>query len=186
MTDVQGLRPFLALHTRAPSAHCTYVVRDGVVRSGLDQIDLENVWRGDGARIWRAVAAYACDAEIANDAVSEAFAQALGRADEIRDPLPWLWRTSFRLAAKELRARRRADTPRREGSYELPEPLDDVFRAFGRLSPNQRAAVPLHDYADRPTAEVARTLGMSPATVRVHLSQRRRRLRRLLEERRDD
>jgi DNA-directed RNA polymerase specialized sigma24 family protein len=39
----------------------------------------------------------------------------------------------------------------------------------------------VHDYADRPTKEVAATLGVSMATVRVHLSQGRRRLRALLE-----
>jgi RNA polymerase sigma-70 factor, ECF subfamily len=146
------------------------------------QPDLELVWRTDGARIWRAVAAYACDADVANDAVSEAFAQALGRIEEIHDPVAWLWRTSFRLAVKELRARRRADAHAPEGVYDPPEPLDHVFRAFERLSTNQRAAVLLHDYADRPTSEVAANLGMSPATVRVHLSQGRRRLRGILKE----
>ena len=157
-------------------------MREGVVASGPDQRDLEVVWRTDGARIWRAIAAYACDADVANDAVSEAFAQALGRIEEIRDPVAWLWRTSFRLATKELRARARASVLQQEAAYDLPEPLDDVFRAFERLSPNQRAAVLLHDYADRPTAEVAETLGVSAATVRVHLSQGRRRLRGILKE----
>lgn len=146
------------------------------------RVDLELVWRSDGARIWRAVAAYACDAEVANDAVSEAFAQALARIDDIHDPVAWLWRTAFRLAVKELRARRRTDVTPPAAVYELPEPLHEVFRAFERLSPNQRAAVLLHDYADRPTAEVAATLGMSAATVRVHLSQGRRRLRGILKE----
>jgi len=153
-----------------------------VVFAVHDQRDLELVWRTDGARIWRAVAAYACDADIANDAVSEAFAQALARIDAIHDPVAWLWRTAFRLAVKELRARRRADVSPPEGAYDLPEPLHEVFRAFDRLSPNQRAAVLLHDYADRPTSEVAATLGMSAATVRVHLSQGRRRLRGILKE----
>jgi RNA polymerase sigma-70 factor (ECF subfamily) len=147
-----------------------------------DQQDLELIWRTDGLRIWRAVAAYACDADVANDAVSEAFAQALARIDGIHDPVAWLWRTAFRLAVKELRTRRRTDEVAPEGAYDPPEPLYEVFRAFERLSPNQRAAVLLHDYADRPTSEVAATLGMSRATVRVHLSQGRRRLREMLKE----
>jgi DNA-directed RNA polymerase specialized sigma24 family protein len=37
-------------------------------------------------------------------------------------------------------------------------------------------------YVDLPTREVARILEMGQATVRVHLSQARRRLRALLEE----
>jgi RNA polymerase sigma-70 factor (ECF subfamily) len=158
------------------------VTREEVVFEVQDQRDLELVWRTDGARIWRAVAAYACDADVANDAVSEAFAQALARIDEIHDPVAWLWRTAFRLAVKELRARRRTEALPLESAYDPPEPLHDVVRAFERLSPNQRAAVLLHDYADRPTSEVAETLGMSTATVRVHLSQGRRRLRGVLKE----
>jgi DNA-directed RNA polymerase specialized sigma24 family protein len=43
-------------------------------------------------------------------------------------------------------------------------------------------AIVLHDYADRPTDEVASVLGVSRATVHVHLSQGRRRLRKLLED----
>ncbi len=147
-----------------------------------DRRDLESVWRTEGQRIWRAVAAYACDSDVANDAVSEAFAQALARIDEIHDPVPWLWRVAFRLAVKELRSRRRTEPSVPEGAYDLPEPLHEVFRAFERLSPNQRAALLLHDYADRPTSEIAATLGMSAATVRVHLSQGRRRLRVILKE----
>jgi hypothetical protein len=46
-----------------------------------------------------------------------------------------------------------------------------VIAALGQLSPNQRLAVVLHDYADRPVAEVAATIGASRATVHVHLSK---------------
>jgi RNA polymerase sigma-70 factor (ECF subfamily) len=57
-----------------------------------------------------------------------------------------------------------------------------VFEALRKLSPNQRLAVVLHDYADRTTDEIASVLGATRATVHVHLSQGRRRLRRLLED----
>jgi RNA polymerase sigma-70 factor (ECF subfamily) len=65
----------------------------------------------------------------------------------------------------------------------MPEPISDVLRALRALSRKQRTAVILHDYADLPTNDVARILGVAQATVRVHVSQGRRRLRRLLEER---
>jgi RNA polymerase sigma-70 factor (ECF subfamily) len=58
--------------------------------------------------------------------------------------------------------------------------VPELIAALRELSPNQRVAVVMHDYADRPTREVATTLGCSLATVHVHLSQGRRRLRRLL------
>jgi DNA-directed RNA polymerase specialized sigma24 family protein len=35
--------------------------------------------------------------------VAEAFARALERISQIRKPVPWLYRTAFRLAAEDLR-----------------------------------------------------------------------------------
>jgi DNA-directed RNA polymerase specialized sigma24 family protein len=55
--------------------------------------------------MWQAVFAFAGDPEVASDAVAEAFAQALRRGDAIRSPECWLWRTVFRIAAGELKAR---------------------------------------------------------------------------------
>jgi len=64
----------------------------------------------------------------------------------------------------------------------MPEPAVDLIRALARLSPNQRAVAILHLYADYRTRDVARILGISQTTVRVHLSQARRRLRMMLED----
>jgi RNA polymerase sigma-70 factor, ECF subfamily len=145
---------------------------------------LERVYREEAPRLWRALVAYSGDPDIASDALAEAFAQALAAADRLRTPARWIWHVAFRVAAGELK-RRRALTGLDHSphpSYGLPEPLDHVMRALASLSPNQRLAVVLHDYADRPTDEVARTMAASRATVHVHLSQGRRRLRRLLED----
>jgi RNA polymerase sigma-70 factor (ECF subfamily) len=145
---------------------------------------LERVYREEAPRLWRALVAYSGDPDIASDALAEAFAQALSAADRLRAPTRWIWHVAFRVAAGELKRHRALtaldQTP--PSSYVLPEPLDHVMRALASLSPNQRLAVVLHDYADRPTDEVARTMGVSRATVHVHLSQGRRRLRRLLED----
>jgi RNA polymerase sigma-70 factor (ECF subfamily) len=142
---------------------------------------LEGLYRSDGPRIWRALLAFAGDPEVADDALDEAFAQALARGDQLRDPLAWIWRVAFRIAAGELKERRQNDELVSPGPwYSVPEPLVHVFAALERLSPNQRVAIVLHDYADRPVAEVAATLGSSRATVHVHLSKGRRRLRDLL------
>jgi DNA-directed RNA polymerase specialized sigma24 family protein len=145
-----------------------------------DSLDIERVWRKEGERLWRAVAAFAGDAEVASDAVAEAFTQALDRASEIRDALPWIWRTSFRLATRELRRRRTQAPLTHRGAYEMRDPLVEVMGALQRLSPRQRAVVVLHDYADRPTDEIAEILGVEPGTVRMHLSSGRRRLREIL------
>ena len=63
----------------------------------------------------------------------------------------------------------------------MQEPANELLRALTMLSPKQRAATILRFYVGYSTREVAEILGMSPATVRVHLSQGRRRLRREME-----
>src|SRR5205823_532825 len=122
------------------------------------------------------------DREVASDAVAEAFAQALGRGEKIRSPLAWVWRASFRIAAGDLKERSRRTSLVEEPAYEMAEAPRELVSALRRLSPNQRAALILRFYAGYPTREVAAILGSSAATVRVHISQGRRRLRKLMEE----
>ena len=145
--------------------------------------DVERVWRDDGPRLWRSLVAFGGDQELASDAMAEAFAQALGRGSAVETPDRWIWRTAFRIAAGELKERRRiAASDRHVPSVSMPEPVADLVRALRTLSPNQRAAAVLSLYADMSTRDVARILACSQATVRVHVSQARRRLRVLLEE----
>jgi RNA polymerase sigma-70 factor, ECF subfamily len=157
------------------------VVQDALMSASRDRF--EAAYRQDGPRLWRALVVFTADRDLASDALAEAFAQGLARGDGVLDPIAWTWRVAFRIAAGALKDRRSIDdlaAPDR--SYDVPEPLWDVFDALGKLSRNQRLAIVLHDYADRPTDEVAAILGASRATVHVHLSQGRRRLRRLLED----
>jgi RNA polymerase sigma-70 factor (ECF subfamily) len=140
---------------------------------------LEAVYREHGDRLWWAVLAYAGDREVASDSVAEAFAQALRRGEAIRDPAAWVWRAAFRVAAGEL-GRRRTVEQAVDRSYELPEP-SELFAQLARLSPNQRAAVVLHYYAGYKLREIGEILGCTKATVGVHLTRGRRRLRELLE-----
>jgi RNA polymerase sigma factor (sigma-70 family) len=100
----------------------------------------------------------------------------------VRSPAGWIWRAAFRLAAGELHRRRRWSSAPEEDAYEMAEPATDLLQALGSLPPKQRAALVLHYYAGYTSLEAARILGSSPATVRVHLSQGRKRLRRLLED----
>jgi len=132
--------------------------------------------------MWRALFSFAGDPDIASDAMAEAFARAIRDRDSIRDLTAWTWRVAFRIAAGELRRRREVTETFVETPYDLPDPVPELVSALRRLSPNQRVAVILHDYADRPTGEVADVLGCSRATVHVHLSQGRRRLLKLLED----
>jgi RNA polymerase sigma-70 factor (ECF subfamily) len=141
---------------------------------------VEAVYREQGDAMWRAVFAYSADPEIASDAVAEAFAQALRRADAIDDPAAWIWRVAFRLAAGSLKEGGAHRSAVDEGSYEIGQPVVDLVAALGRLSTKQRGCVVLHHYAGHPVKDVALMLGSTPAAVRVHLTRGRRRLRDLL------
>ena len=145
--------------------------------------DLGDLYEREASRLWRAVFAYAQDRAITDDAVAEAFAQCLRRGSEVRDPRAWVWTAAFRLAAAELKDRSRysglADT--RIEAPDIAE-ADRLLVALRKLPRNQRAALVLRYYAGYGTDEIARLLGSSRATVRVHLSRGRRRLRGLLEE----
>ena len=143
---------------------------------------LEAVYREQAPRLWRALLAYAGDGEIASDAVAETFAQAIARGDAIDRPEVWVWRVAFRIAAGELKDRRRRPPSVPERGYEIPDPMPELVTALAKISPNQRLSVVLHDYADRPTHEIAAILGVTRGTVHVHLSNGRRRLRDLLED----
>jgi RNA polymerase sigma factor (sigma-70 family) len=156
------------------------VVQDATVSTEPTNA-VECLFRKDGVRLWRALAAFTGDREIASDALAEAFAQLLGRGDEVRAPDRWVWRAAFKIARGELSERGRRQELATDPGYEMGEPPGDLLKALATLSPKQRAATILHFYAGYTTKEVAEILGSSAATVRVHLSQGRRRLRELLE-----
>ena len=143
--------------------------------------EFTRLYEQEGRRVWRAVFAFAGDREVASDAVAEAFAQCIKRGDAVRDPRAWVWRAAFRIAAGELKERSRRTTFATEPSYEMDDPPGPLLAALASLPGNQRAALVLRYYAGTDTAAIAETLGCSRATVRVHLSRGKRRLRALLE-----
>lgn len=149
---------------------------------------VEALYHNEAERLWRALFAYTGNREVTSDAVSEAFVQCLERGDAIRAPASWLWRSAFKIAGAEMkRQRRSADVPdEARGSYMLHEPLWDLLEALSRLPAKQRAALVLHYYGGYTDRESARILGSTAATVRVHLSHGRRRLRQMLEGMEDD
>ena len=133
--------------------------------------------------MWRSLLAYSGDPDVASDALAEAFTQALRRGDAIRDLAAWVWIASFRIADGELKHRQMLATVAvPELGYYMDDPVPHLIAALAEISPNQRLAVVLHDYADRPTDEIARILGITRPTVHVHLSTGRKRLRQLLEQ----
>lgn len=144
--------------------------------------DFAQLFRDDGPGLWRTIYAFTGGRrDIAEDVTAEAFARGLAYADTIRDPLPWLYRTAFRLAQEELRRERRRRAPEPWDQQDPPE-VAGLMQALRELSPKQRAAIVLRYGADLPVAEVARRMGIAQPTVRVHVHRGRAQLRELLGE----
>jgi RNA polymerase sigma-70 factor, ECF subfamily len=146
-------------------------------------VEVERLYREEGARLWRTVVLQTGDPEIASDACAEAFAQLLARWDAVRDPRAWVWKAALRIGDRAARRRPMRGEP--EGIYELPEPVVDLVRGLSTLSPMQRKAVALRYVDDRSIADIARLLGSSPNAIAVHLFRGRRRLIQFLEVRDD-
>jgi RNA polymerase sigma-70 factor (ECF subfamily) len=116
--------------------------------------------------------------EIAQDAFVKAY-QRWATVSTYDDPGAWVRRVAANLATSTLRRRVREGRAltrlalRRPAPDEIP--LDDptFWAAVRRLPKRQAQCVALHYLEDRSTAEVASVLGISEATVRVHLHRAR-------------
>jgi RNA polymerase sigma factor (sigma-70 family) len=151
-----------------------------------DGHDFDAIWRESGPALWRAVLVFSGGHRVvADDAVAEAFARAISRGGAVRDPVAYLYRIAFRVAAHDLR---RMATLAPEEDREVSDAVGDLdlLRALRELTPPQRAAVFLRYRADLPVARIAELLGTSSAAVRVRLMKGRRRLETLLAEPEDE
>jgi DNA-directed RNA polymerase specialized sigma24 family protein len=90
--------------------------------------------------------AYCGDRDVADDALEEAYAQALRRGDAIRDVGRWVWRAAFRIAAGDLQRRRGSQPLSSPGLVADPEPPWDLIAALARLPYQQRAYLVLRYY----------------------------------------
>jgi RNA polymerase sigma-70 factor, ECF subfamily len=152
-----------------------------VKQDACDSGTLDEVYRAHAARLWRALMAYAGSRDVADDALAEAFAQAAARGEALRAPERWVWVTAFRIAAGLLKAATPPATAQEPTSPVGTSEALELLEALAHLPPRQRAALVLHYYGGYTTREIAQIVGSSAATVRVHLSAGRRRLRTLLE-----
>ena len=154
------------------------------------QPSVEQVDQADAERLWRALFAFSGDADIASEAVNEAFAQMISRGSAVRDRGAWVWRTAFRITRGSLQARRTRDdrwaaegSPGMDTHHQPDRHADqDLLAALAKLPEAQRAAVILYYYADLPVNQIADRLSSNSLAVRANLSRGRSRLRALLSE----
>jgi RNA polymerase sigma factor (sigma-70 family) len=139
-------------------------------------------------RVARAAAFVTRDAAAGQDLAQEAFTRLLERWGDMASDdhaRNFAYRVAINLARSHLRKHGRVflyglsgpETGSGPGATDAAEAWLEVVGALRSLSSRQRACVVLVDYADLDAATAADILGMSAATVRVHLMRGRRALR---------
>ena len=149
--------------------------------------DYSAFFRAEFPPVLRTVELMIRDHGRAEELVQDAFVQLLLRWPKIsryERPDQWVRRVAIRLAIRMLRRDRLWQLVRGGLLPREPAPPSryDLDGAIKRLPGSQRAAIVLHYYEDRPTAEIAVILGCSESTARVHLHHARKRLATLLGE----
>lgn len=147
---------------------------------------VEEVYRSQHDRLWKALLAFTGDPDLAAEAEAETFSQAFARADELHNPERWIWRTAFKVAAGIL-----ADRRSRSGESSLAEmeqaedrsasdmdsSLAEFLDLLESLSDQQRTVVILRYAGGFKPTEIAELLETTPGTVRVQLHRAHRNLR---------
>lgn len=168
----------------------------GLVVESPDRLRPESVevmFRGHYAALVRSLTVVAGDRGTAEDAVQEAFAQALlhwPRISTYADPVAWVRRVALnRLFNLHRSSRRRVGALRRLRARPGEDPDEstrvtnrvDLDAALRGLPVQQRAALSLHYVEGLSVAEIANTLGVSEGTVKTHLHRARLALRAVME-----
>jgi RNA polymerase sigma-70 factor (ECF subfamily) len=158
---------------------------------------------GQQRRALRIAYQYLRDAHDADEAVQDAFVKVFTHIATYREDLPFeVWFTRILvngcLDMRKSRARRlrwampmsaTADAPAADPAAPQPSPEDrlvaserakEISAAVELLPERQRTVFTLCHVAEHSTAEVSQALGLSEATVRVHLFRAIRKLRKLL------
>ena len=103
----------------------------GISTTRLSDLDgLDRVYRQQAPRMWRALTAYSGSRDVAEDAVAEAFAQAMVRVDSVRSPERWVWKAAYRIAAGELKRRGSLTELVVDGPVSVDEPTWEIRAAL--------------------------------------------------------
>jgi RNA polymerase sigma-70 factor, ECF subfamily len=119
--------------------------------------------------------------ELAQEAFVAAFRR-WSRISAYDDPAAWVRRVATNLATSSLRRRLREVktlarmAPRREEDTSLFAEDPEFWESVRALPPRQAQVIALRYLEDRSVAEIAHVLGISEATVRVHLHTAKSRL----------
>ncbi|HRW39750.1 MAG: sigma-70 family RNA polymerase sigma factor [Acidimicrobiales bacterium] len=148
---------------------------------------IDDLFRAEFARLVRSLSVVE-GPEAAADAVQEAFIAAdrrWRRVSRLEDPAGWVRRVAVNRLLNGRRNRRRRSellaALRPVAEVDL-DPLDlDLLAAVAALPTQQRLVVCLHHLGGYRVEDVAADLDIAPGTVKSHLHDARRSLRRTLE-----
>lgn len=149
------------------------------MRSAVEGIDA--LYRRESRTLVGMLTAYVGDRALAEDLAQEAFARVQASWDRLREPdriVSYLRSTAFNLARSSFRRRR---SPFASGRVEVVAGPEDglvlredqraVVDAVQHLPTRQRECVLLRYYAELGIDEIARTLDISPNSVKTHLQR---------------
>jgi RNA polymerase sigma-70 factor, ECF subfamily len=148
-----------------------------------DELDWERLYRTAYPSVYRALVATLLDADLAFDALHDAFVAGLDRPP-LHDAniAGWLFRVAVRRAG---RARRRP-TLRLTDAAHVPSERNQIDALLDRLSigqllrmlsPRQRSIVVAYFYLDQTQDQIAELLGIRRGTVAATISQALTRMR---------
>lgn len=145
----------------------------------MERAEWERLYRRAFADVYRAVVATVFDAEIALDAVQDAFEIGLRRPPATTENVTgWLFRVAVRRALR-ARLRRPRTGMAKEHVDELDSALDriETARLLALLTPRQRAIVVAHYFLGLKQDEIAELLGIRRGTVGATIAQALTRMR---------
>ncbi len=165
-----------------------------LARGGDVDVEFTAFFLAEYPRMVRTVFLVVHDRGRAEEIAQDAFIQLLDRWATVAgydQPAAWVRRVAIRMAVRAVKRERMRTLLERRSTGpdivpDLPVPRSEVLAAVRSLPTNQRVAVVLHYFEDRPVAEIADALGCAAATARVHLHKARQRLAVLLDEEADD
>jgi len=147
-----------------------------------DHVDWERLYRHAYPSVYRALVATLLDADLAADALQDAFVVGIDRPPAHDGNVAgWLYRVAIRKAG---RARRRrmlalqtdAGSPERDQIAALLDRLS-VGQLLRLLTPRQRSIVVAYFYLDQTQEQIAELLGIRRGTVAATISQALARMR---------
>jgi RNA polymerase sigma-70 factor (sigma-E family) len=146
-------------------------------------VDITELYAAHRLSLVRLAVLLVDDFASAEDVVQDAFAALARRPDAVRDPskaLAYLRVSVVNTARSALRRRRTArayspphdlSPPSPEDTAVLAEEHREVIEALHRLAPRQREVLVLRYWSNLSEGEIARTLDISPGTVKSTASR---------------